>query len=156
MMDTNGANLRRLPEQDVFQELMPCLSPDGTQIVFTDRSDILVMNRDGTNMRRLTNTEEVDSQPQWSRDGRSIVFVSERSSIGSFNIFLIDSDGNNMQRLTSGADHNQQPSFSLDDSTIVFTSGNDNDPHLYLMNPDGSNVRLLDTQGTAWSPAWMP
>jgi TolB protein len=156
MMDINGANIRRLPDQNVFQELMPCLSPDGSEIVFTDRNDILLMNLDGTNLRRLTDTNAVDSQPQWSRDGSKIVFVSERGSIGVFNIFVIDSDGNNMQRLTSGSDHNQQPQFSLDDSTIVFTSGRDNDPRLYLMNAEGSDIHMLDTQGTAWSPAWMP
>jgi Tol biopolymer transport system component len=157
MMDTDGANLLRLPDQNVFQELMACLSPDGSEIVFTDRSDILVMNHDGTNLRRVTNTLAVESQPQWSRDGSKIVFVSEQGSTRAFNIFVVDADGSNIQRLTSDASHNQQPQFSLDDSTIVFASGRGaDDPRLYLMNPDGSNVRLLDTQGTAWSPAWMP
>jgi dipeptidyl aminopeptidase/acylaminoacyl peptidase len=47
----------------------PSWSPDGTKLLFvSDRSgnrDIYMMNSDGTNVRRITNTPEDEDDPLW-------------------------------------------------------------------------------------------
>lgn len=67
----------------------PKWSPDGNRITFAMRpagardaneSDIYVMDRDGRNVRRLTNTPGDDSHPQWAADGRRIFFNSARAT----------------------------------------------------------------------------
>ena len=58
----------------------PCLSPDGTGIVFTHYEDpdafIYTMNTDGSGLLKITdNTSGLESSPAWSADGNSIAYV---------------------------------------------------------------------------------
>src|SRR4051812_2556309 len=62
------------------------VAPDGSKIAYvlrtTDleenkgRTDIWVVNADGSNTRQLTTAPESDTEPQWSPDGKSIYFLS--------------------------------------------------------------------------------
>ena len=65
------------------QNFLPVFSPDGTRIAFTSNRDgnpeIYVMNRDGSNVRRLTNHPAVDATPTWSPNGTQIAFTSDRT-----------------------------------------------------------------------------
>ena len=81
---------------------MPVFSPDGSRIAFMSQrdgnSEIYVMNRDGSGVRRLTNQRGADSTPTWSPTGTQIAFTSDRS--GSPQIWVMDAEGLNMRRLT--------------------------------------------------------
>ena len=67
----------------------PTVSPDGKHVAFvlrtTDfaankgRTDVWVVNADGSNLRQLTRHEANDDQPVWSPDGQSLYFLSTRS-----------------------------------------------------------------------------
>lgn len=82
------------------QEMQPSWSPDGRFLAFTsDRtgnSDIWVMEfsaaaaGDGAepHLQQLTHSPSADHYPQWSPDGRRLVFVSARS--GHEALWLID------------------------------------------------------------------
>ena len=63
----------------------PTWSPDGSRIAFIRRDksathdglkplDLFVMNADGSNRTRLTDTRRDEHAPNWSPDGTSIVF----------------------------------------------------------------------------------
>lgn len=87
-----------------------------------------------------------------------LAFHSDRD--GEIDIYTMALDGSNLQRLTTDEGRDFEPDWSPDGSTLVFSSDRD-DPenaHLYLMNADGSNQRLLDTGltddqvGARWSP----
>ena len=70
----------------------PVLSPNGQWIAFVGgtplvnenstywNTDIYVCRRDGTERRQLTYHAADDLSPVWSRDGRSIFFISQRGS----------------------------------------------------------------------------
>src|SRR5204863_4385030 len=68
----------------------PHWSPDGQQLVFTGFSggftDLFMINRDGTGLRRLTDDKFADLQPSWSPDGRTIAFVTDRGPGTGFDL----------------------------------------------------------------------
>ena len=85
------------------QNFLPAWSPDGTQLAFTSNRDhnneIYVVNRDGTNLRRLTNHPSIDVTPTWSPTGNQIAFTSDRT--GSPQIWIMNADGSEPQRITN-------------------------------------------------------
>ena len=60
----------------------PSWSPDGKQLVFTGYdggiSDLYTINRDGTDLQRLTSDKYGDLHPVWSPDGKTIAFATDR------------------------------------------------------------------------------
>jgi TolB protein len=59
--------------------------------------------------------------------------------------------------LTDDASRDVFPRWSPDGSSIAFASDRDGDLDLYLMAPDGSDIRQLTSdQGDEWLPAWAP
>ena len=67
----------------------PAWSPDGSKIVFTGYdgglSDLFVVDRDGSNLKRLTNDKYADLHPAWSPDGKTIAFTTDRGPGTDFN-----------------------------------------------------------------------
>jgi dipeptidyl aminopeptidase/acylaminoacyl peptidase len=86
----------------------PRVSPDGKVVVFTvsvtdleknkRRSDLYLAAADGSWVRRLTTHDAGDTQPRWSRDGKSVFFVSTRS--GSSQVWRIAVDGGEAEQVT--------------------------------------------------------
>ncbi|MCY1040006.1 S9 family peptidase [Corallococcus sp. bb12-1] len=79
----------------------PRVSPDGRQIAFvlrsTDleanrgRTDLWLVNLDGTNLRQLTAHPDNDGEPVWAPDGKSLFFLSSRG--GSSQVWRLPVDG---------------------------------------------------------------
>ena len=95
-------------------------APDG-KVVFTvkagAKSDIWIMEANGSNRRQLTGSNGDNSWPSVSPDGRSIFFTSDRS--GHQNIWRIDIDGNNPTQITLG-DYDGAFSISADGKWVVY------------------------------------
>jgi Tol biopolymer transport system component/imidazolonepropionase-like amidohydrolase len=75
------------------------VSPDGQWIVFDLLGDIYRVPLAGGTAERIAGGRAFDHQPRWSPDGRTIVFVSDRS--GKDNLWLMDADGGNPRALTT-------------------------------------------------------
>ena len=86
----------------------PSVSPDGARIAYvlrsTDmevnrgRTDLWLVNADGTAARPLTSSPESEGQPVWSPDGKSLYFLSPRG--GSSQVFRLPLDGGEAQAVT--------------------------------------------------------
>ena len=55
------------------------------------------METDGGNLRNISNHEAADIMAQWSPDGESLVFVSNRG--GSFDLYTITLHSGEVERL---------------------------------------------------------
>ena len=100
------------------------LSPDGKTIVFDLLGDLYTIPATGGAATRITSGSGFDGQPRFAPDGKSIVFVSDRS--GSENLYLVDPDGKRVRPLTRGnAQAFISPDFTPDGQYVVATKGGD-------------------------------
>jgi Tol biopolymer transport system component len=109
VMQTDGRRKKRLTHS---REEEASWSPNARQIAFVrgfgttqnPRSDILVINADGSALHRLTRTMARESHPVWSPDGRRIVFVrtfAGPSDVQDF-VYVMRADGTGVKRLAQG------------------------------------------------------
>jgi len=120
------------------------LAPDGRTIVFDLLGDLYTMPATGGAATRLTSGSGFDGQPRFSPDGRSIVFVSDRS--GSENLYVIGPDGKNLRPLTRGPNLAfVSPEWTPDGQYIVVSRAND----LWLYHRDGGSGLRLTGQAPA-------
>lgn len=147
----------------------PQNDPSGSMLVVTgtgSASEIYAMRHDGSGRQQLTQNAILDGDPDWSPDGQQIVFVSAVDSEPGAparrrDVYVMNSDGSGKHRLFQGAPGagSAHPRWSPDGSRISFDSF---DATLggfqpYMMNSDGSNVKLVRTMpgenfGLEWSP----
>jgi len=137
----NLAQLRKVMD-DTATATEPAFSPDGSRIAFTSTRDgqpeVYVMDADGTNVSRLTNSPGLDGDPSFSPDGQAVVFHSQRT--GHRQIFLQPITSSVAVPLTQEPADNSQPSMSPDGELIAFVSNRDgNTNHIWLMAKDGTN-----------------
>ena len=70
---------------------------DGDRIAYTVESgssrQIWVMNGDGSGKQQLTDAPNLNENPNWSPDGRRIVFDSDRAEAGDLEIYSMGADG---------------------------------------------------------------
>ena len=117
---------------------------DRSHIAFVSERDgnheIYIMNADGSEMLNISNSPSFDLDPDWSPDGKTIVFSSNRESSepGQMTLWTMSSDGGNLQEIPvkGGA---RAATWAPDGSKIAFTSfRDDGDAEIYVMNSDGS------------------
>ncbi len=91
-----------------------------THVAFIYAEDLWVANIDGSNPRRLTVDEGIESMPSFSPDGKLIAFSAQYD--GNIDVFIIPVEGGVPTRLTwhPGADLVQ--GFTPDGKQVVFTS----------------------------------
>lgn len=120
-----------------------------------DVKEIYIGDYDGANQRRITINRNLNINPSWSPDGRSIVYTSYRKALPDIlisNIFV-----GTLEEPARGIGQNFLPVFSPDGAQIAFMSTRDGNSEIYLMNRDGSNVRRLTSNPAIDStPTWSP
>ncbi|MBI5707372.1 MAG: PD40 domain-containing protein [Armatimonadetes bacterium] len=99
MMDADGKNPRRVTSLNCAS-FAPFLSPDNQWIIFCSNFgdkkgrefDLWRIRVDGTDLERITRSPEFDGFPMFSRDGKHLVFASNRNGKvrGETNVFVAD------------------------------------------------------------------
>lgn len=153
VMKPDGDNPRPLTNRD---DIDPTWSPDGSMIAFASsrngQRQLFVMNADGSNIRQVTDLNNMGGRSTWSPDGTRLAFY--RGPFGDRNIYIINVDGTGLVQLTNGGD-NLGPSWSPDGNWIAFTSFRDGNNEIYIIHPDGTGLtRLTNNSISDWQPRW--
>jgi TolB protein len=85
--NSDGSVAGKLTKHHAFDDL-PAWSPDGSRIAFASNRNssyqIFVMQRDGSDVRLVANTEGRATAPKWSPDGKTIYFtICSKAGLGS-------------------------------------------------------------------------
>ncbi len=136
----------------------PSWSPDGRQLVFTGYdgglSDLYIVNRDGTGLRRLTADKYADLHPAWSPDGKTIAFVTDRGNrtdfdqlrFGNLRIAFFHLDAGTIELLGHMDEgKNINPVWAPDGQSLAFVSDRTgiSDVYLYELS-DGSIYQITN------------
>ena len=176
VVNADGSGLRRLtrqPEPGItcesggYCDQTPGWSPSGKKIVFSrasgpirndliQRVAIYSMRADGSHVKRLTQkslpANGEDSQPQWSPDGREILFerwnVREAKPLDTVALWVLDlRTGKERQITPSSLMAGDTPDWSPDGTLILFHDHHDDPPdvsaNLWTVHPDGSDLTQL-------------
>ncbi|MCI0403895.1 MAG: hypothetical protein L0212_10280 [Acidobacteria bacterium] len=154
IIDADGSNAR--PLTGGSRNMRPAWSPDGSTIAFmsdrhaevdinligTDDGDleIYLVERDGSNVRRLTECAETAGGPAWSPDGQRIAFSCR-------GLWVMNADGRNQRRLIN--DFGFRPAWSPDGKRIAYNCNPYSQAlqfeqfEICLIRADGSGFRTL-------------
>lgn len=95
-------------------------APDSSEVVYSMSGSLWRQRLDSTTATQLTDGPGYDYQPDWSPDGRSIVYTSYRD--GALELRLLDLASGASHALTSGGAVNVEPRFSPDGRRIAYVS----------------------------------
>jgi Tol biopolymer transport system component len=108
IMDTDGKHQQRLTAAEL--EAGPLdVSSDKDEVVFYTHQDtpkftsIFKINIDGSGPTRLTSDGHMDTLPVFSPDGQRILYMTDRLSPGTFDLFIMDDDGAHKKRIVHHA-----------------------------------------------------
>jgi TolB protein len=173
-MNADGSN-----QKLVTDGAAPDWSPDGKQIACHKGHDIWLVNEDGSNARQLTHSDTFKARPNFSHDGKQIVFLliqnpanpqGPKPQLGIMNV-----DGSGERQLTIEKRMNvnlvtkevietafdaNAPAFSPVDDRIAFWSGIENQyGQIWIINSNGSDSRQLTDDPryrNSDDPSWSP
>jgi hypothetical protein len=149
------------PDDDLDQ--VPRWSPDGNHIAFTSsrtgKSQLYLMNPDGSDQHRLSFSNRNEGSPVWSFDSRQLLL--HRQAPDPFlpsELVVLQADGSGERVLI---DSSQQPSgpedWSPDGSRILYNSTSSGQNDVWVMKSDGSGkTNLTLDEGAHGTARWSP
>jgi Tol biopolymer transport system component len=129
--------------------------------------DIYAIDPDGTDIVRLTDSPRYEQYPDWSPDGKQIVYVSGffQSGVRYSHLWVMNADGSDQQLLSDADDVLMDPEWSPDGKKVVFNCHNPGSEYatgtmgaICVIDADGKNfTRLMPTDKLLYDyPAWSP
>ena len=142
------------------------VSPDGDKIAYsgtvdTGNLDIFVWDVSSGRTTRLTTTFGIDDSPEWSSDGRTIIY--EKLGEGGNDIWVMDADGGNPRQVSNTPGVNEKiPEFNPADETLILyhAQESDGDFGIYVRDittpASEPGVAIIDTDANEMRASWSP
>ena len=118
-------------------------SPDGKEVVYSMAGSLWRQRLDSGTARELTAGPGYDYQPDWSADGRWIVYASYAKK--AIELHVLDVRSGQSKQLTSGGNVNVEPRFSPDGKRLAFVSTAYNG-HFHIFAGDFADGTLSNVQ----------
>ena len=134
-------------------------APNGKEVAFVFRGDIFLGNREDSLVRPLTQTPGEEAGPNWSPDGRRLIYAAERD--GHWKIIEIRPGSDNKESVLIGnGQENYQPQFSPDGKEIAYIENRNTLKIFNLTSLESRTIlasdrlysRRDDDQFFQWSP----
>lgn len=178
----NGSGRKRLTDAHGY-DAEGSYSPDGSKIVFcslrqaygSDLSDqhkkllaidpayfgeIYIMNADGTNQTRLTDTPGYDGGPFFSPDGERIIWRRFEENGALADIYTMRTDGSDVRRMTDFKTMSWAPFYHPSGKYVLFASNKLGFANfeIYMVDAAGERqpVRVTHTDGFDGLPVFSP
>src|SRR6266498_2809484 len=97
-------------------------------IVAPTQMEVFIANADGTDAKQITNLGQANWAPNFTPDGKHIIFCSnhEYKRGFPFNMYLINLDGTGLEKISRDKGFDAFPMFSHDGKKIMFSSNRNN------------------------------
>ncbi|MEM0941101.1 MAG: PDZ domain-containing protein [Bacteroidota bacterium] len=115
-----GIHYHSMAQNTTDTRLMRTPAISAENIAFIYAEDLWIANKDGSNTRRLTIDEGVESTPVFSPDGSMIAFSAEYD--GNRDVFIVPSAGGVPKRLTWHPSWDIVLDFTPDGQSVLFSS----------------------------------
>jgi len=118
-------------------------------------TDVFIADADGRNARPFLASPALDYNASFSRDGKWIVFTSDRH--GSADIYRAHPDGTGLERLTDDPAFDDQAAISPDGRTVAFVSSRTGHAEIFTLDLATKRVRnITNHEGGHYRPVWSP
>ena len=163
-IDLAGGAVRQLTSGRNHHDSNPRWSPDGRRIAFKSSRggnwDAYVMDANGTNVTRLTDSPANDHDPVWMPDGQSVIISSDRDSREDlYRVWLADRRVERLTRHTVG--RAIMPSVSPDGRSVAYAAQTLQrlqfwEFQIHVLDLASGKTRPLDQAGGTCWPTWSP
>lgn len=121
----------------------------------TGNKEIYLMDYDGYNVQRLTRNGSINLNPDFSPNGREIIYTSYKRK--NPNLYRRELFTGTEALISARRGVNITGAYSPDGKRIALTMSKDGNSEIYLIDTSGKQLaRLTNNQAIDVSPAWSP
>ncbi|MBA3354580.1 MAG: S9 family peptidase [Pyrinomonadaceae bacterium] len=147
VVDVKSGSAKQITEGDDWNDSDPQWAPDGTRIAFVSNrtgkeydlnrnTDVWVISVDGGALTKISDHDEADNSPRWSRDGKTIAYVGVVQQRDHPKIWLVPATGgaasvlavNRLDLLPGGLE------WAGDGKSLYFEAGVKGETHLFRVD----------------------
>lgn len=134
-------------------------SPDGRRIAYHQGYQVVIADKDGANVKKVETSQPFNFAPQWSSDGRHLLFVSGEHY--NCHPHVVKADGSGLRKLADRGGYrgvvefldvpdfhggsSDIPIWAPDGKSVFFTAQTGTAVELYRIALDGPSERLTNT-----------